>query len=45
LEGNPVTMHVISHGRFPCIDVRFAPPLLEPLCCPRRRAGLGVLPM
>jgi len=45
LDGKPVTMQVISQGRFVCRDVRFAPPLLEPLCWPSRRAGLGVLPM
>ena len=44
LLGNPVTRHVISHGRNESRDVLTAPPLDSPLCCLRRRTGLGVLP-
>lgn len=44
LLGNPVTKHVISHGRKESRDVLTAPPLDSPLCCLRRRTGLGVLP-
>ena len=32
LEGKPVTMHVISHGRSDRVAVRLAPPLDMPLC-------------
>lgn len=44
LLGKPVTKHVISHGRRESRDVLTAPPLDSPLCCLRRRTGLGVLP-
>ena len=44
LLGKPVTKHVISHGRSESRDVLTAPPLDSPLCCLRRRTGLGVLP-
>ena len=32
LDGNPVTMHDISHGLRLFLAVRFAPPLVRPLC-------------
>lgn len=45
LLGKPVTKQVISHGRSVSLDVRTAPPFDSPLCCLRRRGGLGVEPM
>lgn len=42
---NPSTRSTISHGlRFP-LAVRFAPPLVAPLCWARRLAGSGVEPI
>jgi hypothetical protein len=44
LLGKPVTRRLISHGLSESRDVLTAPPLDSPLCCFRRRTGLGVLP-
>jgi hypothetical protein len=44
LLGKPVTSRLISHGLNESRDVLTAPPLDSPLCCFRRRTGLGVLP-
>ena len=44
LLGKPVTRQLISQGLNESRDVLTAPPLDSPLCCLRRRTGLGVLP-
>jgi hypothetical protein len=44
LLGKPVTRQLISQGLSESRDVLTAPPLDSPLCCFRRRTGLGVLP-
>ena len=44
LLGKPVTIALIIHGRLSSLEVRYAPPCARPLCCLRRRGGLGVEP-
>lgn len=43
--GNPDTKPTISHGRRLLREVRLAPPGVSPLCCFKRRGGLGVDPI
>ena len=45
LDGKPVTMQIISHGRSFLRLVLQAPPFTSPLCWPSRRRGSGVEPM